>query len=72
MLPGAELRSKVEEMSPVKRHSGISPFQDQYEVWLVGGRERVGRGREGGEIFIFLCNELKLVGCESVIPCHGL
>ena len=46
MLPGAELRSKVEEMSPVNRHSGISPFQDQYEVWLVGVRERVGRGQE--------------------------
>ena len=33
MLPGSELRSKVEEMSPVKRHSGVSRFQEQYEVW---------------------------------------
>lgn len=44
MMPGPELRSKVEEMSPVKRHSGISPFQEQYEVWLIE-REGEGRGR---------------------------
>ena len=41
MMSGPDLKAKVEEMSPVKRHSGISHFQEQYEVWQIGrGRER--------------------------------
>ena len=45
MLPGSELRSKVEEMSPVKRHSGVSRFQEQYEVWWWGGTRWGGAGK---------------------------
>ena len=47
MLPGSELKSNVEEMSPVKRHSGVSRFQEQYEVWWWLGRDKMGRGRQG-------------------------
>ncbi len=40
MLPGSELRSKVEEMSAVMDHSGVSHFQEQFEVWWWGGARK--------------------------------
>jgi protein tyrosine phosphatase len=35
IMSSGEMKKKVEEMSPVKRHSGISQFQEQYEVRMT-------------------------------------